>query len=140
MGQLSKMPPNWLLVATVFLGFASASLPPPQLSGSIKSITRNPRLFYVSSTTSTSFATTRCYIASATGPCKRKRRTLVSDDSESYNTNLAVVPSFARSVEKEEIAEKREAKMFLYWVTTTSTTTSYTATSTFATLECVPNG
>merc|ERR1712198_693106 len=105
------------------LGFASvtqASLPAPELSGSIKSVNRNPRLFYVSSTTSTSFATTRCYIASATVACKRKRRNLVSDELDSKEANV-----------------ERDAKMMLYWATTT---TSYTATSTLATLQCIPGG
>merc|ERR1712222_23737 len=124
---------TWLMVT--ILGFASisnASLPTPELSGSIRSITRNPRLFYVSTTTSTSFATTRCYIGSAAGTCPntgRKRRNLVSDELESQLVDE----------EEEEISE-RDAKMMLYWVTTTTTTTSYTATSTLATLGCVPDG
>ena len=100
-------------------------------SGSIKSITRNPKLFFVSSTTSTSFATTRylkfsfskylqlistipsvtfhhtrcylaiftipgatnsnfhhtrCYLANTVGACKRKKRNLVSDELERWQT------------------------------------------------------
>merc|ERR1712037_773284 len=73
------------LIATilVFASITHAFLPTPELSGSLRSITRNPRLFYVSSSTSTSFATTRCYISSATGTCKRKKRNLVDDEFES---------------------------------------------------------
>merc|ERR1712032_955261 len=140
---------TWLMVT--ILGFASisnASLPTPELSGSIRSISRNPRLFYVSSTTSTSFATTRCYLAVATGSCKRKRRDLVSDepDSQYSHTNVDAIPSYesekrtdGQFEEYGQEAPTRDAKMLLYWVTTTSTTTSYTATSTLATLDCVPN-
>merc|ERR1712192_9582 len=148
MGILAvKMATVWLI-----LGFASittASLPAPELSGSIKSASRNPRLFYVSSTTSTSFATTQCYLATSTGSCKRKRRDLVSDEVESQysHTNIKVIPSYelekgpdSRFNEDGKEVPKRDAKMLLYWVTTTSTTTSYTATSTLATLDCVPNG
>ena len=40
----------------------------------------------------------------------------------------------------EEENVERDAKMMLYWVTTTTTTTFYMATSTLATLECVPGG
>merc|ERR1712055_938440 len=112
---------TWLIVT--ILGFATisnASLPTPELSGSIRSITRNPRLFYVSSSTSTSYATTVCFIAAATGACKRKRRNLVADELESQ-------------LDGEEESVERNAKMMLYWVTTTTTTTSYTATSTLAT-------
>merc|ERR1711951_247192 len=119
---------KWLILT--ILGFASvtqAALPAPELSGSIKSVNRNPRLFYVSSTTSTSFATTRCYIASATVACKRKRRNLVSDELDSQ-------------LNSKEANVERDAKMMLYWVTTTTTTTSYTATSTLATLQCIPGG
>merc|ERR1719400_1856904 len=123
----------WLI--WTILGFASitnASLPPtPELSGSLKSISRNPRLFYVSSTTSD---TTWCYIASATGACKRKRRDLVADDSGSQFVKKRRIES--GPIVKEEDDTERDAKMLLYWVTTTS----YTATSTLATLACLPGG
>ena len=55
--------------------------------------------------------------------------------------------SFSQLDGEEEIVEQahchestRDAKMMLYWVTTTTTTTSYTATSTLATLACIPGG
>ena len=34
----------------------------------------------------------------------------------------------------------RDARFFLFWATSTSTTTSYTSTSTLASLECTPSG
>ena len=67
--------------------------------------------------------------------------------SEYSHTNIDVIPSYelekgpdSRFDENGKEVPKRDAKMLLYWVTTTSTTTSYTATSTLATLDCVPNG
>merc|ERR1719249_450460 len=92
---------KWLILT--ILGFASvtqAALPPPEL---------------------------RCYVASATVACKRKRRNLVSDELDSQ-------------LKSQEANVERDAKMMLYWVTTTTTTTSYTATSTLATLQCIPGG
>merc|ERR1712038_1518724 len=137
------------LCATFFwlASFAFASLSPPELSGSIKSVNRNPRLFYVSTTTSTSFATTRCFVATGSGSCRRKKRELVSDELERNSNNdltkSSELKKLTESHSESEIEKEspvREAKMLLYWVTTTSTTTSYTATSTLATLECIPNG
>merc|ERR1711863_79195 len=143
MGTFSRMSLGrsiWLI--WTILGFASitnASLPPtPELSGSLKSISRNPRLFYVSPTTSTTSDTTWCYIASATGACKRKRRDLVADDSGGQFVKKRRIES--GPIVKEEEDTERDAKMLLYWVTTTFTTTSYTATSTLATLACLPGG
>merc|ERR1712210_209194 len=104
---------RWLVVT--ILGFASitrASLPTPELSGSMRSITRNPRLFYVSTSTSTSSATTRCFIAAAPTACKRKRRNLVADELESQysQTNIAVIPS--RKFEgKGEVADELESQL-----------------------------
>merc|ERR1719391_62009 len=124
---------------------------------------RNPKLFYVSTTVSTISLTTRCYIktgstthsvalpsclyASPTngnpnGNTGRRRRRMLPDEP-------ALVPdkpsawiddsSPAEDLE-EEGDQSRDARLMLYWVTTTSTTTTYTSTSTLATLNCTPNG
>merc|ERR1712223_1572688 len=89
----------------------------------------------------------RCFVATGSGSCRRKRRELVSDELErNSNINLnksSELKKLTESHSENEIEKEspvREAKMLLYWVTTTSTTTSYTATSTLATLECIPNG
>merc|ERR1712212_22654 len=124
---------------------------------------RNPRLFYVSSATSTSLATTQCYIANtdvcncANGACngnnintacptcafqKRRRRALPDDVDQVDMTKYE--DSFQSTIEDmedtEENSMRREAKALLYWVTTTSTFTWYTSTSTIATIECTPSG
>merc|ERR1712223_2371126 len=87
----------------------------------------------------------RCFVATGSGSCRRKRRELVSDELErNSNIDLTKSSELKKLAESHSEIEKespvREAKMLLYWVTTTSTTTSYTATSTLATLECIPNG
>merc|ERR1711936_1361788 len=95
---------SWLvatLLAFTFITTADTLHDAPELSGSIKSITRTPRLFFVSSTTSTSFASTRCYLTTSTTACKRKRRELISDELESENsfTNIAVIPAYEKGTE-----------------------------------------
>jgi len=117
---------------------------------------RKPRLFFVSSssTTSTFKTATMCYTTSATlTACGRKKRSILEaanlssemnpssvsrmDDSE--EESLMDVDSLDSGVDEEA---DRKAKFLLYWKTTTftSTTTSYTATVTLASLECTPTG
>merc|ERR1711978_15333 len=119
------------------VSLSNASLPSPELSGSLRSGTRNPRLFYVSSTTSTSFATTLCYVPAAAGVAackKRKRRRMVDDELE-----RSQLDDWKIEGDDTEANMERDARMMLYWVTTTMTTTSYTATSTLATITCTPS-
>ena len=40
---------------------------------------------------------------------------------------------------EEDFDSQREARFMLYWGTTTTTATSYTATSTLGSLECTPS-
>merc|ERR1712062_253512 len=117
------------------ISLSNASLPSPELSGSLRSGTRNPRLFYVSSTTSTSFATTLCYVPeSPVVACKRKRRRMVEDELE-----RSQLDDWKIEGDDTEANMERDARLMLYWVTTTMTTTSYTATSTLATITCTPS-
>merc|ERR1712226_698101 len=120
---------------------------------------RNPKLFPVSSTTTTLSTTTLCYISSGTpstaAACgKRKRRALVIDSlteggeiavtkagesgalESAYNAEAEVADS--QKDAKEDY--QREGKFLLYWMTTTSTSTSYTATTTISSLACTPSG
>ena len=50
-----------------------------------------------------------------------------------------VIYTSPQDIGEEEDEHHRDAKLMLYWVTTTSTTTSYTSTSTLATINCTPN-
>ena len=114
---------------------------------------RKPKLFFVSTsaTTSTLQTASVCYISSATiATCTgRKRRTISLDGMEPEG---AVQPStFKREVEEGEsvqdvgslkVNEKREGRFLLYWITTTSisTSTSFTTTFTVSSALCTPAG
>merc|ERR1711953_203669 len=114
---------------------------------------RNGRLFFVSSssTTSTVLTNTICFSA-ATGftACGRKKRRSIelSGEDETEASPTPVMRNDEAYEEEKlesgvsESAEDREGRFLLYWLTTTSTsaTTSYTGTSTLATLECPPSG
>merc|ERR1712083_825927 len=113
---------------------------------------RNPRLFYVSTFTSTSMGTTLCFIPNAAcpnfgNPCPtcsptgRKRRRALPDDQPEENYVTEEEDGLHSMIEDmEEDPMKRKAKALLYWMTTTSTFTWYTSTSTIASIECTPNG
>merc|ERR1711892_774564 len=122
---------------------------------------RHPRLFLVSSssTTSTLSTTTLCYSTAATGftttACGRKKRAIYTDPVTGEQGGLAlddlIKPqepiSSEVSKKDEELIEsgkkeyEREGKFLLYWMTTTTTSTftSYTATTTLGALECTPS-
>merc|ERR1712051_534389 len=103
---------------------------------------RNPKLFFVSSTTSTISTTTICYVSSGTpstaAACgKRKRRALMVDSVTGQDT--AIDFSGVTRTEQEESSpevastkdeEAREGKFLLYWMTTTSASS----------LACTPSG
>ena len=114
---------------------------------------RKPKLFFVSTsaTTSTLQTASICYVtsdslANCTG---RKRRTISLDGMEPEG---AVQPStFKREVEVESVQEdeagskvnmNREGRFLLYWITTTSisTSTSFTITYTLSSMACTPAG
>ena len=108
---------------------------------------RKPKLFFVSTsaTTSTLQTASICYVSSMTlDPCLgRKRRSVSVDGMEPEG---AVKPStFKREVEGESVQqdeasskvnEKREGRFLLYWITTTSISTSFTITYTITSALC----
>merc|ERR1719175_432793 len=103
-------------------------------------VVRKPKLFFVSTsaTTSTLQTASVCYISSDAAPVActgRKRRTISLDGMEPEG---AVQPStFKREVEGESVQdeaslkvnEKREGRFLLYWITTTSISTSTSFTT-----------
>merc|ERR1712154_169006 len=116
---------------------------------------RQPKLFYISSSTTTSTVSTStvCFLSSGTlATCSKKRKRdimsdLLRDAPESIN------PSRKSRMEEEELEDvleavekqaenQRDPKFLLYWatLTSTSTSTSYTATQTIYSLECTPTG
>ena len=115
-----------------------------------KEMTRKPKLFFVSTsaTTSTLQTASICYVSSATiATCTgRKRRTISLDGVEPEG---AVHPSMFKrelaSVREEtnsKVNERREGRFLLYWITTTSisTSTSFTTTFTVSSALCTPAG
>ena len=116
-------------------------------------VARKPKLFFVSTsaTTSTLQTASICYVSSMTlDACLgRKRRSVSVDGMEPEG---AVKPStFKREVEGESVQQDeagskvnmdREGRFLLYWITTTSisTSTSFTITYTVSSALCTPAG
>merc|ERR1711878_206206 len=151
MGNRIKM---WRTVAALFCVLSIYRVTAEEQDAKVDaSGARQPRLFYVTTQSTTSTVTTASYCwatsAATTGTCKRKRSgnffpaSALSDE--------AIVPSKSGAdgviagsrVPESELPEGvREGKFVLYWLTTTSTstTTAYSTTSTIASLTCTPSG
>merc|ERR1711902_95546 len=115
-----------------------------------KSNGRGPKLFFVSSksTTSTVSTTTLCYSSIANAAvvaCGRKKRAILDEDlGFSDQTNIdadSVHEDIVSGIDEATSSESRQGKFLLYWLTTTSTSTltSYTATTTLV-VSCIPGG
>merc|ERR1712037_171892 len=136
--QLSRFKMNQIIL--IFAFFGSAVL-----------CEEVARLFFVSTsaTTSTLQTASICYVTSdSLATCTgRKRRTISLDGMEPEG---AVQPStFKREVEGESVKQdevsskvnvNREGRFLLYWITTTSisTSTSFTITYTVSSALCTP--
>merc|ERR1712244_170560 len=117
---------------------------------------RAPRVFYVSTTTSTTtiFTQTICYMSTATAPVacgKRKKRFTDLDKQVALDGDIQPFRSSDLEGEEEEAPEldtskdvdnKRDGKFLVYWLTTTSlsTLTSFTRTVTIGSIKCTPSG
>ena len=108
---------------------------------------RKPKLFYVSTSATTSTLSTAsiCYITTAAGLVScvgRKRRTINFDGMEESGLSVDPSASEINIQQKEEDAGKRDGRFLLYWITTTSisTTTSYTTTLSVSSIGCTPSG
>merc|ERR1739838_453361 len=127
---------NQIILVVAFL--ASAVL-------SAEDVARKPKLFFVSTsaTTSTLQTASVCYVSSSTlATCTgRKRRTISLDGMEPEG---AVQPSTFKeeSVASSKVGESREGRFLLYWITTTSisTSTSFTTTFSVSSALCTPAG
>ena len=112
-------------------------------------VVRKPKLFFVSTsaTTSTLQTLSICYVSSATpAACTgRKRRSISLEPAESKSldgmeSEGAVQPS---TINREvDGGQDREGRFLLYWITTTSisTSTSFTTTYTISSATCTPPG
>merc|ERR1719284_1003926 len=99
-------------------------------------VARKPKLFFVSTSSTTSTLQTQsiCYVTSGTPTtCTGRRRRSIDREG----AQLAVVkPS------QYEGKLDREGRFLLYWITTTSisTSTSYTTTISLSAIECTTSG
>merc|ERR1712079_640192 len=102
---------------------------------------REPKLFYVSSSSTTSSITTAtvCYVATSAGgtTCgKRRRRSMIVSGGSDHNIRqIQPMDSLAEETEVEYGAEEqassdRDGRFLLYWLTTTSTSTTTIFTGT----------
>ena len=118
-------------------------------------VAREPKLFYVSTsrTTTTISTVTVCFSTSkdAVIACKKKRKRSILDEAIPVTAEVgdSIRPQ-RLGLEGEEDAlldlesgseqAQRDGRFLLYWITTTSTstTTSFTATSTIQSIVCTP--
>merc|ERR1719297_239534 len=109
-----------------------------------ENVDREGKLFYVTTSSSVSTISTHstCYVSDAafTGTCgrRKKRRSVIRD--EAVVQPKIDVNHLDSSMDDANEVGQRNAKFLVYWLTTTSTstTTVFTATSTLATLTCTP--
>ena len=104
-------------------------------------LARKPKLFYVSTSAQTTTLSTAsvCYVTSGTPTtCTgRKRRSIKIDGAQLADVKPSQLNQQVQSSQKD--AEKhREGRFLLYWITTTSisTSTSYTTTISVSAIEC----
>ena len=112
-------------------------------------VERHPKLFFVStsSTTSTISTASVCYITTATGfagQCTGRKRRAINFEGASVDGS-----EFKPSQLKEDVQSSRgdrsldrEGRFLLYWITTTSisTSTSFTITYSVSSALCTPAG
>merc|ERR1711862_832157 len=115
---------------------------------------RQPKLFYISSSTTTSTVSTHsvCYHILSTSNAvsygvtcsKRRKRRMITDGTAigeiSPSSRKAEVDSELGTQVESGDNEHRDKRYMNYWLTTTTTVTqySYTVTSKIASLQCTP--
>merc|ERR1712107_539265 len=108
-------------------------------------VVRNPPLFFVSTsaTTSTLQTASICYLSSnaALGTCTGRKRRAITSFSE-IETEVQPKQDEVDSSLQEAESGDRDGRLLLYWITTTSisTSTSYTITYSVSSVLCTPPG
>merc|ERR1712002_929728 len=108
------------------------------VSGASREAGRKPRLFLVSTSSTTTTVTTAsvCYtIKTGTVECTGRKKRKVEDMEDKI-----VDPSRSELESDDDMG--RAGRFFLYWITTTSisTTTTYTSTFSVTSADCTPPG
>merc|ERR1719242_1820448 len=111
-----------------------------------KQVERHPKLFFVStsSTTSTLMTGTECYVSSGTlSTCPgRKRRAILFDGAQLDQSDVEPSQLTEGVQSSKELGSDRKGKFLLYWITppSISTSTSFTTTFTISSVVCTPSG
>ena len=115
-------------------------------SRSSTKVERQPKLFFVSTsaTTSTLQTASICYITSGntiTTCTGRRRRSIKIDGAQLADVKPSQLNQEVQSSQKAA-SQDREGRFLLYWITTTSisTSTSYTTTISVSAIECTTSG
>ena len=106
---------------------------------------RKPKLFYISTTSTTTIlsTTTVCFVSNTTPVVcpagKRKRKALTEPRLDEDDINPTSVTDLQPHLQS---GESRSGRLAIYWKTTTltSTSTTFTTSSTLASLSCTPSG
>jgi len=108
-------------------------------------VVRKPKLFFVSTsaTTSTLQTASICYMSTnaAPGTCGGRKRRAITAFSE-METEVQPKQDEVDSSLQEAESGGRDGRFLLYWITTTSisTSTSYTITYSVSSVTCTPPG
>ena len=109
-------------------------------------VVRRPKMFFVSTsaTTSTLQTASICFVSLSTPViCTgRKRRAIATDDLSFKDVPSVELEPSSKEQESPAIDGSREGRFLLYWITTTSisTSTSFTTTYFVSSALCTPAG
>merc|ERR1712018_341123 len=113
-----------------------------------KQVERHPKLFFVStsSTTSTLSTATLCYITTTpfSNSCTGRKMRAINFDGASVEESELNPSQLKEDVQSsmEKNSLDRQGRFLLYWITTTSisTSTSFTTTFSIFSVFCTPTG
>merc|ERR1719312_23858 len=161
LSMMMRMMMSMLLVSLVSCSSAE-NIPAGTIISAQSTSVRNPRIFFPLTTstktaTTTAGVTTNCiYTAATLTACSGRRRRMIVDDGieeahellpdnasrteEGFDADTDIESILREEWEEEE--SNRDPRFMIYWTTIvkTSYTTSYTKTSTIATVVCTPSG
>merc|ERR1712223_1803215 len=152
-GQVVKMQNLRLFVKIILVASSTCT---SEIGQSDEEAVRQPKLFYVSSSTTTATISTQtvCYHVLSTATTnvpdptlcsKRRRRQAALDEGTVIQATQSQRKSDSELESSDELSsstDERQGKFLNYWMTRTVTTTaySYTVTSKMASLACTPQG
>merc|ERR1711902_172924 len=138
-GSITTTMNTWGLLVVLFAVAASTE----------DEVARKPKLFFVSTSVTTSILNTGsiCYVSSTTiASCGRRKRRAINTDRRLFPKDAATVELEPSQREQDASATaidgSREGRFLLYWITTTSisTSTSYTTTYSISSVVCTLAG